>query len=462
MSIYPVQLLKRSIPVGPEDPAAMNKIVHDALGKDLWRFFDLLYTSMVLSGSMVVFLIAAFLWRRSVVNRVSLRLIFAMSVCDFIQSMVSYKNMHLKSKVQCRTAGFFVDYTTASSIYLSSSIAFNLQMVFLRKSRKPLPKYTEILYYVIPLTVALLQFTPQYIWAAKHGYCYTFDPVPAGTASYILHVILAYELIPGIFVFYNLITSTRVIITLYMRQRKVSRALKEASHETRLLLNGATAESEEQNGNISSGGKRRSSLSSKDVRQLEAVRRVYRACMRIALYPVVPLWWWISSAIFYWCQYPLNMTFRWHATRMLHLYRLSWTTFSAVIILNFAVFSTDPSVLSVMKEVRKSILKRLGRLDTSHEFNAESSHDAVNTIKHKQQGVVITEHTDSGTIHGDGNSMNSGDLANYKLQQDSVEYSPSALEESGSISTAYASLYDDSLMRRARAPGNTGDLYDNI
>ncbi|KAJ2371884.1 hypothetical protein IW150_004388, partial [Coemansia sp. RSA 2607] len=176
MSIYPVQLLKRSIPVGPEDPAAMNKIVHDALGKDLWRFFDLLYTSMVLSGSMVVFLIAAFLWRRSVVNRVSLRLIFAMSVCDFIQSMVSYKNMHLKSKVQCRTAGFFVDYTTASSIYLSSSIAFNLQMVFLRKSRKPLPKYTEILYYVIPLTVALLQFTPQYIWAAKHGYCYTFDP----------------------------------------------------------------------------------------------------------------------------------------------------------------------------------------------------------------------------------------------------------------------------------------------
>ncbi|KAJ1721795.1 hypothetical protein LPJ53_003708 [Coemansia erecta] len=462
MSIYYAQLLKRSIPVGPEDPAAMSMIVHDEMGKNLWRFFALLYTSAVLSGSMVVFLIAAFIWRRSVVNRVSLRLIFAMSLCDFIQSMVSYKNMHLKNAVECRTGGFFVDYTTASSIYLSSSIAFNLHMVFLRKSRKPLPKYTEILYYVVPLTVALFQFAPQYIWTAKNGFCYTFDPVPAGTKSYILHVIFAYELIPGIFVFYNLITSTRVIITLYMRQRKVSRALHEASHETRLLLNGPSGESEEKDGNVSSGGKRRGSLSSKDVRQLKAVRKVYRACMRIALYPIVPLWWWVSQAIFYWCQYPLNMTFRWHASLMLKLMYISWTTFSAVIILNFAVFVTDPSILNVMKEVRKSILQRLGRLDRSHEFNVEGSHDALNTIKHKQQGVVITEHTDSGTIHTDSGSMDSGDLAKYKIQEGSPEYSPSALEENGSITTAYASFDDDALIRRARAPGNIEDIYDNI
>ncbi|KAJ2827362.1 hypothetical protein IWW50_001931, partial [Coemansia erecta] len=120
--------------------------------------------------------------------------------------------------VQCRWYGFFMEFFIFSSIYMSSAIAFNLQMTFLRKSRAPLPSYIEYLYYIVPIAVVLCQFVPQYIWAAKNGFCRAFDPVMPVTNHYIVYVIFVQMGIPTLFIFYNVITSACVIHSLYKKQ----------------------------------------------------------------------------------------------------------------------------------------------------------------------------------------------------------------------------------------------------
>ncbi|KAJ2596451.1 hypothetical protein GGF39_003441 [Coemansia sp. RSA 1721] len=450
-------LFARSIPIGPENPSEMGAILNAKQKDKLHIFIAVTHTSSVLSGLMVVFLASAFIWRRSIVNRVSLRLIFTMSLFDFIQSIFSYKNLSTHATVTYRTYTFFVDFMTASSCYMSSSIAFNMQMIFLRKNKKPLPKYTEFLYFAVPMTVAFLQYFPQAIWSAKNGFCTSFDPVQLGTARYIYTVLLGYELIPGIFVFYNVITSIRLIIHLYSKQKKVSRALKEASHETRQLLAASS-----NNNNSDMGAKpRRGSLSLKETNQLQAVRKVYRACIRIALYPLVPLWWWVAMAAFYWGQYPLNMTFRWHVNSFLHLTVIAWTTFGSVIIANFIVFATDPSVLRVFSELKKDIQSRFGRKKVS-DFSATESQEPLNKQKLRSDGVIITEHTDVGTVHGDTSSLDSAELKDYQFDSGAIHQTPAMLEDGGSFTTAYSGLEDDAVIRRARAGQDMEGFYDNM
>ncbi|KAJ1819424.1 hypothetical protein LPJ56_001583 [Coemansia sp. RSA 2599] len=278
-----------------------------------------------------------------------------------------------------------------------------------------------------------------------------------GTPRYIYTVILAYELIPGIFVFYNLITSVRVIMHLYVKQRKVSRALSEASHETRQLLTGSSDNA----GSGFNSNTRRGSLSSKEVNQLKAVRKVYRACIRIALYPLTPLWWWVATAAFYWGQYPINLTFKWHIDAYIRLYLIAWTTFGSVVIMNFLVFSTDPSVLHVFSELKKDIAIKLNRRKTRG-FQDTGSQEAIYKPKSRKDGVTITEHTDFGTVHGDSSSIETDGLKNYHIESSVVHHSPSMLEDGGSFTTAYASLEDDDVIRRARAGEDVTGFYDNM
>ncbi|KAJ1825397.1 hypothetical protein LPJ56_002693 [Coemansia sp. RSA 2599] len=198
-----------------------------------------------------------------------------------------------------------------------------------------------------------------------------------GTPRYIYTVILAYELIPGIFVFYNLITSVRVIMHLYVKQRKVSRALNEASHETRQLLTGPSDNA----GSGFNSNTRRGSLSSKEVNQLKAVR--------------------------------------------------------------------------------KDITAKLNRSKTRG-FQDTGSQEAIYKPKSRKDGVTITEHTDFGTVHGDSSSIETDGLKNYRIESGVIHHSPSMLEDGGSFTTAYASLEDDDVIRRARAGEDVTGFYDNM
>ncbi|KAJ2766569.1 hypothetical protein IWQ56_003674, partial [Coemansia nantahalensis] len=217
VGVIPAALWRRADESEPADPMQVISLMLTLLDNNRWQVNLALALTGAASGTMVLFLLGVFLWRRSLVNRVSLRLIFAISLFDFAQCMIQTKPRQTDLGRQ-RVSSFFIDFFTSSSVYLSSSIAFNLQMTFLRKSRNPLPRYVEYLYFIVPVLAAAIQFMPQYIWAAKHGYIFTFDPIQPGTKAYLAFVTLAMMGPPTIFILYNVVTSIRVICSLYIKQ----------------------------------------------------------------------------------------------------------------------------------------------------------------------------------------------------------------------------------------------------
>ncbi|KAJ2797221.1 hypothetical protein H4R21_004407, partial [Coemansia helicoidea] len=247
-----------------------------------------------------------------------------------------------------RVSSFFIDFFTSSSVYLSSSIAFNLQMTFLRKSRNPLPRYVEYLYFIVPVLAAAIQFMPQYIWAAKHGYIFTFDPIQPGTKAYLAFVTLAMMGPPTIFILYNVVTSIRVICSLYIKQRQVGQALASAMQRTSDLLG-------DSNGSGTAAGSSGPHASFREQQQLQTVRRVYRACIRIALYPLAPVTWFVLVYTFLVGQYFYTFTKVSDAYSMARLMSVSWYSPSVLAVTNFLVFLTDSAVLQVIKEVRLAI-----------------------------------------------------------------------------------------------------------
>ncbi|KAI7832003.1 hypothetical protein BX661DRAFT_179634, partial [Kickxella alabastrina] len=319
---------RRDIALGPEDPNVLAEEMFGKINNKIWVVKTLVYISTVFSGAMVLFLTSVFIWRRSLVNRISLRLIFLICVSDLIQSIFTIRSFTAKTLVKCQVNGFFIDFCVALSVYLSSAIAFNLQMVFLRSSRKPLPKYTEYLYFAVPILASAIHTIPQYAWAIRHDECHPLNPIMPGTKKYLIYIIFVTLLVPAIFVLYNVFTSIRVILTLYFKQRKVSRALNSASFETNRLLKDASDKP--------------TSISKIGSSRLQAVRRVYRACIRIALYPLTPILWWIFNATFYGVQYHITMTYQSDVYTMTVLMYINWVAFPSIVILNFLVFLTDP------------------------------------------------------------------------------------------------------------------------
>ncbi|KAJ1646716.1 hypothetical protein LPJ64_001830 [Coemansia asiatica] len=135
--------------------------------------------------------------------------------------------------------------------------------------------------------------------------------------------------------------------------------------------------------------------------------------------------------------------------------------FVSIVIMNFLIFATDPSVLNVFSELRKSIYSKLKRKSNS-DFQATDFHEAIYKPKERNDGVTITEHTDFGTVYGETSSMDTAELKHYRTESEVVHDSPGVLEDGGSYTTAYSSLDDDDLMRRARAGRDVADFYDNI
>ncbi|KAJ2879326.1 hypothetical protein IWW38_006137, partial [Coemansia aciculifera] len=169
---------------GPEDPSVMFAEGSAIIQNRQWLFRLAEGLAGGLSGLMFVFLATVFIWRRSLVDRVSLRLIALISLFDLLHCILQ-TNPNPMTPAGQRCIYFFIDFFSFGSIYLSSSIAFNLHMVFLRKSRAPLPRYAEYLYFAVPLTVALLHFAPQYIWAAKHGLEFSGAAIQSRTPEYL-------------------------------------------------------------------------------------------------------------------------------------------------------------------------------------------------------------------------------------------------------------------------------------
>ncbi|KAJ2879430.1 hypothetical protein H4R27_005315 [Coemansia aciculifera] len=414
-----------------------------------------------LSGLMFVFLAAVFFWRRPLVDRVSLRLIALISLFDLLHCILQTlpKNEDITRK---RWRLFFIDFFSFGSIYLSSSIAFNLQMVFLRKSRTPLPRYVEYLYYIVPLTVCLLHIAPQYIYAATRGWTMNGQDTVSRTPEFLLLACLGVLFIPYVFVLYNIITSLLVMYSLYTKQRAITRVLNSVSRETHGLLSGSNPSTAQDNLSVSASSTS-ISVSPKERQQLKLARRVYKISVRIAIYPLAPTVGLILLSIFYLQQYFVTMTYRSDVHTFVWLTTMSFFMFPVIAFINFVIFLTDPAVVKVIAEVRRSIRIKMGRTDNFKSSDSESY--SPGRVVGKKASVTISESgVLSETMQVDSSSL----ISTYdpektnNYQYDGLFDTPEALEESRPFASAIDGLQDDAVMRRVRASGDGESDYHDL
>ncbi|KAJ2334869.1 hypothetical protein GGI00_001648 [Coemansia sp. RSA 2681] len=454
----------RKFTPGPEDPSEMFAEGDAIIQSRQWLFKSAVGVAGGLSGLMFVFLAVVFIWRRSLVDRVSLRLIALISLFDLLHCILQTTTKVL-SLSGLRCLSFFIDFFSYGSIYLSSSIAFNLQMVFLRKSRSPLPRYAEYLYYIVPLTVCLLHLAPQYIYAATQGWTYYGQDIASRTPEFIWFACFVILFIPYIFVLYNVITSMLVMYSLYTKQKAITRVLNSVSHETKSLLSGSNPSTAQDNLSVSAS-RTLVSVSSKERQQLKLARSVYKVSIRIALYPMAPLFFLVLFTIYYVKQYFVTLTYRSDISDYVWLTTMAFFMFPGIAFINFVIFLTDPAVVKVIAEVRRSIRIKMGRTDN---FKSSGDGDGLYSpgkVAGKKTSVTISESgVLSETMQVDSSSL----LSTYDLEKPSNNYqsdglfgTPAALEESRPFVSAIDRLQDDAVMWRVRASGDNESDYQDL
>ncbi|KAJ2427423.1 hypothetical protein GGF41_001694 [Coemansia sp. RSA 2531] len=405
-----------------------------------------------LSDLMFVFLAVVFFWRRPLVDRVSLRLIALISLFDLLHCILQAAPKG-RDITRVRCIYFFIDFFSFGSIYLSSSIAFNLQMVFLRKSRAPLPRYVEYLYYAVPLTVCLFHMAPQYIYAATRGWRINGQDLASRTPEFLLLACLGILLIPYVFVLYNIITSLLVMHSLYTKQRAITRVLNSVSRETHSLLSSSKPSTAHDTLSAASASSPSISVSPKECQRLKLARRVYRVSVRIALYPLAPLVGLILLSIFYLKQYFVTLKYKSDVNTYVWLTTVSYFMFPVIAFINFVIFLTDPAVLKVIAEVRRSIRIKMG-----HSDNFKSSGSGLHSLDRvvdKKASVTISETGAlSETMLVDSSLLISTydpEKTNSSYQSDGLFNTPGALEESRPFVSVIDGLQDDAVMRRVIA-----------
>ncbi|KAJ1797001.1 hypothetical protein LPJ59_003407 [Coemansia sp. RSA 2399] len=341
--------------LGPENPDVLFQLAGAILSSRKWEFYSAYGVGAALCGIMTVFLLSVSIWRPTLVNRVSLRLIFAIIVYDFIVCVMQATAGSHSPSAKCRASMFFSSLFGYASVYTSSSIAVNLYMTLLRRTRREhLPAYIEYLYFAVPLLVATCQWAPPTIWASRNGYCSAFEPINTGTPAYILYVVFLELLLPLCALLFNICVSIRVIYMLILEQRSVSKSLREIMQQTHDRLFSSTHGDELDSLNTVDG--RKQSIMSEPVRKrlelnLLVMHKFNSAAIRIALYPFAPVAWWIINTLYYALQYSITMTYQGDVDRWVRMISLAWFSMPAIAIANFIVFVTDPAFIKVVKEV---------------------------------------------------------------------------------------------------------------
>ncbi|KAJ2573981.1 hypothetical protein GGH95_003982 [Coemansia sp. RSA 1836] len=338
-------------------------------------------------------------------------------------------------------------------------------MVFLRKSRSPLPRYAEYLYYIVPLTVCLLQFAPQYIYAATRGWKINGENVVSRTPEYILVAWFGILLAPYVFVLYNVVTSMLVMYSLYTKQRAITRVLNSVSHDTKGLLSGSSP-SILQDNLSASASQTLVSVSPKERQQLKLARSIYKVSIRIALYPITPLFCLVILTIFYMKQYFVTLTYKSDVNDYIWLITMSYFMFPGIAFINFISFLTDPTVVKVIAEVRRTIRIKMDRTDN---FKSDGDGDgsySPGRMVGKKTSITVSE---SGVVSEILQVHSSSLLSTYDAEKPSNNYqadglfgTPAAMEEGRPFVSVMDGLQDDAVMRRVRAAGDSESDYQYL
>ncbi|KAJ2856283.1 hypothetical protein J3B02_001690 [Coemansia erecta] len=348
--------IKRTLQLGPENPADMMSLGYQMLATKRWEFKMANGLGGSLCGAIVLFLTIVYIWRPILVNRVSLRLIYAISIYDFIECVIQSLNKGSPGTAECRTVIFFSTFFGYASVYTSSSIAANLYINLIGNGLTGLPNYVEWLYFIVPLLISLINWAPPIIWAATHGYCSAFEPIEPGTKAFVLYVVFVQLLLPLLALLFNIFVSIRILVMLALEQRQIIRSLEEINRSTRGLLFNKPA--------TAKGNSFKDMFKTKEgCRQMErsllVMKKFNSAAIRIALYPCAPLAWWIINALYYSIQYRLTMTYRKDAHTLVYMISLAWFSIPAIAIANFLVFITDPAFVKVVRQVRATFAGKL-------------------------------------------------------------------------------------------------------
>ncbi|KAJ2740863.1 hypothetical protein GGI20_005572 [Coemansia sp. BCRC 34301] len=450
----------REFTPGPEDPSEMFEEGYKIIRTRQWLFKSVVGVAGGLSGLMFLFLAIVFVWRRSLVNRVSLRLIALISLLDLIQCTLQTNNKE-RSMSGLRCLNFFIDFASFGSIYLAASIAFNLQMVFLRKSRSPLPRYIELLYFAVPLTVSFLQFVPQYIYSAIKGFGTSGEDIASRTPAYLWYTLMGTLFIPYVFVTYSVVTSTMVIYSLYTKQKAITRVLDSVSQESNSLLDSSSTVKDSSS---ASASRTSVSMSSKERQQLKLARNVYKVSIRIALYPIAPLFSVTIMSIYYIRQYFVTLTYKSDVHEYVWLTTMGYFMFPIFAFINFIIFLTDPAVVKVVAEVRRTIRIKTGRTDNFKGSSSDGLHSPDRVVGKKTSVTISESGVLSETMQVDSSSL----LSTYDLEKandhrfNSLFGTPAGLEESRPFASALDGLHDDAVMRRVRAPRDGESDYQEL
>ncbi|KAJ1932955.1 hypothetical protein FBU59_006194, partial [Linderina macrospora] len=199
-----------------------------------------------------------------------------------------------------------------------------------------------------------------------------------GTKSFVVFVVCAYLLLPGLCLLYNLIIVTCVVLLLLKKQREINKTLGKISAESHALL-----------ASSSDGGKGVAKLHHEEQR-LKAARSVYNAAIRIALYPFAPLAWLCCNIAYYHIQYFITMTYKSDVPKLVSMQQMAWAAHPSIMYANFLVFVTDPSVVRVIKEVARSLTAKFPSLARRKDIRVGPNQLSVADTSHSESGNTQT------------------------------------------------------------------------
>ncbi|KAJ2079235.1 hypothetical protein H4R24_003929 [Coemansia sp. RSA 988] len=245
-------------------------------------------------------------------------------------------------------------------------------------------------------------------------------------------------------------------ILFHLEQRRISQTLQSVASDMHDALEGT-----HNTGSKISTSSRLTKISWKDQQQLEAVRRVYRACIRIALYPLAPLTWWIIFVAYYTGQYFYTFTWKNDAKMMARFVTLNWYTSCVVALTNFVVFLTDPAVICVIKEVRRNIAHSLGRKKMDATDSHDTLYDSPKMLAKRTQAVKI-ESDLVGSIGNDDISLGTADFDGPNPHTLFPGDPGGSLEQNMTYSTSVAGLHDDAVTRRVKGKADAQSFLDDM
>ncbi|KAJ2495398.1 hypothetical protein IWW47_004089 [Coemansia sp. RSA 2052] len=145
---------------------------------------------------------------------------------------------------------------------------------------------------------------------------------------------------------------------------------------------------------------------------------------------------------------------------------MSYFMFPGIAFINFIIFLTDPTVVKVIAEVRRTIRIKMDRTDN---FKSDGDGDgsySPGRMVGKKTSITVSE---SGVVSEILQVHSSSLLSTYDAEKPSNNYqadglfgTPAAMEEGRPFVSVMDGLQDDAVMRRVRAAGDNESDYQYL